>query len=47
MDKKFIFGIVVAVVVAIIGGYMYADKQKQKSSISLSIGDSKISISAD
>ena len=47
MNKKIVFAVVIAALVALAGGYYYAQEQKEKNSISLSIGDSKISISAE
>lgn len=47
MNRNLLIAIVVAAIVALIGGYMYAEKQRAKNSIMLSIGDKKISATVD
>jgi hypothetical protein len=47
MNKKIVIAIMVAAIVALAGGYYYAQKQHDENSVSLSIGDKKLSISAE
>ncbi|MBI4031460.1 MAG: hypothetical protein HY370_07255 [Proteobacteria bacterium] len=47
MNRNLLIAIVVAAIVALVGGYMYAEKQRGKNSITLSIGDKKISAMVD
>ena len=47
MDKRFIIIVVAAIIFAVVGGYMYSEKQKEKNSISISIGDKTISATVD
>ena len=43
MDKKILIAAVAATIVALIGGYMYAQKKQDEKSISLKIGGKEIS----
>lgn len=47
MNRKILIVAVVAAVVALVGGYLYAEKQREKNSITLSIGDKKISATVE
>lgn len=47
MNRQLLIAVIVAAIVALIGGYLYAEKQRDKNSISLSIGDKKISATVE
>jgi len=47
MNRNLLIAVVVAAIVALIGGYMYAENQRDKNSVTLSIGDKKISATVE
>jgi len=47
MDRKLLIAATAATIIAMIGGYMYAEQQREKSSVSISIGDREISVGFD
>jgi hypothetical protein len=46
-NRNLLIAVIVAAVVALIGGYMYAQKKQDDKSISLTIGDKTISATVE
>ncbi|HEY8191070.1 MAG TPA: hypothetical protein VIG74_01500 [Alphaproteobacteria bacterium] len=46
-NQKLVIAIVIAAVIALAGGYMYAQKKQDDKSISLTVGDKTISATVE
>lgn len=47
MSRQVLIAVIVAAIVALVGGYLYAEKQRDKNSVTLTIGDKKISATVE